>query len=151
MCASRFPIYSFISVHSSRSTSVPLAVAVAVLLAASPARAQGELQIAELGDCELESGAVIENCRVGYRTSGQLDADGSNAVLFPAWFSGTSEQVAAWWVGPDKFVDDSEWFVIAVDPIGQKMYWLESYVAQVCRANLDGSEIEIIAQCDGGG
>jgi homoserine O-acetyltransferase len=118
MCASRFPICSFIAVHSSRSTRFSLAVAVAVLLTVSQARAQGELQIAELGDCELESGAVIENCRVGYRTLGQLDADGSNAVLFPAWFSGTSEQIGSWWVGPDKLVDDSEWFVIAVDPIG---------------------------------
>ena len=42
-------------------------------------------------------------------------------------------------------------FRIAVDPIGQKMYWLESYVAQVCRANVDGSEIEVIAQCETSG
>lgn len=87
------------------------------VLTAVPSQAQTGLQIAHLEECKLESGAIIEDCRIGYRTFGTLNANRSNAVLFPAWFSGTSEQVA-WWVGPDKFVDEREWFVIAVDPIG---------------------------------
>ena len=118
MRASRVPIHCCTVDRGSRSASFSLTLLAAVLVAAGQARAQGELRIAELGECRLESGAVIEDCRVGYRTFGQLDAEGSNAVLFPAWFSGTSEQIAAWWVGPGKLVDDSESFVIAVDPIG---------------------------------
>jgi len=118
MRASLVPIHCRTVDRGSRSESFSLTLLAAVLVAAGQARAQGELQIAELGECGLESGAVIENCRLGYRTFGQLEAEGSNAVLFPAWFSGTSEQIAAWWVGPGKLVDDSEWFVIAVDPIG---------------------------------
>jgi homoserine O-acetyltransferase len=87
------------------------------VLTAVSGQAQTSLEIAHLEECKLESGAVIEDCRIGYRTFGALNVDRSNAVLFPAWFSGTSEQVA-WWVGPEKFVDDTQWFVIAVDPIG---------------------------------
>lgn len=37
--------------------------------------------------------AVIDNCTIGYRTFGTLNADKSNAVLWPTWFGGTSEHL----------------------------------------------------------
>jgi len=56
--------------------------------------ADGELKIAELGQCKLESGKIIENCRIGYRTFGNLNAARDNAVLMPTWLYGrTSELV----------------------------------------------------------
>jgi len=76
-----------------------------------------ELQLADLGECELESGEVIRGCVVGYRTVGELNADSSNAVLFPAWGGGTSEDLH-WYIGPDGFVDPDVHFVIAVDLFG---------------------------------
>jgi homoserine O-acetyltransferase len=82
-----------------------------------PLQAQSLLQTANLGDFVLESGKVIENCHLGYRTYGKLNQDRSNAVLFPAWLGGSSEQLNGF-IGKDKFVDDSRWFVIAIDPIG---------------------------------
>jgi len=80
-------------------------------------RAQGELQYAELGQCLLESGEVLENCRVAYRIFGELSSDSSNAVLFPTQFMGTSATVAPY-IGADGLVDDAEHFVIAVDAFG---------------------------------
>lgn len=57
-----------------------------------PANAEtGELKFAEFDRCELERGGAVEDCRIGYRTLGQLAADGSNAVLVPTWYTGTSE------------------------------------------------------------
>lgn len=78
---------------------------------------QPKLQIANLGNVVLESGQVIENCQLGYRTYGVLNQDRSNVVLFPGWLGGTSEQ-ASDLVGKDKYIDDSRWFVITIDPIG---------------------------------
>src|SRR5262249_36202209 len=60
---------------------------------------------------------VIRDCRVGYRTLGQLDASRSNAVLVTPWFQGTSGQLVQQ-VGPGKLVDSSKYFVIVVDALG---------------------------------
>jgi homoserine O-acetyltransferase/O-succinyltransferase len=79
--------------------------------------ARGQQKFAELGTCKLTSGAVIQNCRIGYRTWGALNADRSNAVLFPTWFSGTSAGIAGS-VGADKLVDPGKYFLIAVDALG---------------------------------
>jgi homoserine O-acetyltransferase len=55
-----------------------------LLLLTSGAAAQ-DLHFAELGDFKLESGEVIRDCRIGYRTFGKLNADKSNAILFTTW------------------------------------------------------------------
>ena len=86
------------------------------LLAAGVLYAQ-EQQFASIGDLKLESGEVIRNCRVGYRTVGTLNAAKSNAVLFPTWFSGNSESLTAL-IAKDKLVDPERLFVIAVDALG---------------------------------
>jgi homoserine O-acetyltransferase len=74
-------------------------------------------QFADLGACKLENGQQITGCRLGYRTWGKLNADRSNAVLFPSYFSGTSDSLSGF-VGADQLVDPSKYFVIAVDAFG---------------------------------
>jgi homoserine acetyltransferase len=51
-----------------------------VCMAAVARAAGGDLQFAELRQCKLESGKTIENCRVGYRTFGKLNADADLAL-----------------------------------------------------------------------
>lgn len=85
-------------------------------LCATPFFAQ-ELHFADLGDFPLESGATLHNCRVGYRTFGKLNGEKSNAVLFPTWFGGTTQDLIAL-IGPGKLIDSSKYFVIAVDALG---------------------------------
>src|SRR5260370_9209123 len=70
-----------------------------------------------LGTSRSKSGAVIRDCRIGYHTLGKLNDDKSNAVLWPTWFTGSSEQLAPL-VGPDGYVDSSRFFVILVDALG---------------------------------
>ncbi|HQL91532.1 MAG TPA: alpha/beta fold hydrolase [Syntrophales bacterium] len=94
-------------------------IALVVLAAPHPLRAEGELRLADLGDFRLESGQVIRECRVGYRTFGTLNRDRSNAVLFPTWFAGTSQDlVNLGLIGPGRLADTSRWFVVAVDAFG---------------------------------
>lgn len=76
-------------------------------------------RFADLGTCKLDSGKTIENCRIGYRLFGTLDAAKDNAVLFPMWFTGHSGDVGALiGAGPDHFVDTTKYFVIVADPFG---------------------------------
>jgi homoserine O-acetyltransferase len=77
----------------------------------------GELKFASLGDFRLESGELIRDCKIGYRTFGALNADKSNAILFPTWFSGKSQDLKGS-IGAGKMVDSDRFFVIAVDALG---------------------------------
>ena len=70
-----------------------------------------------LGDFSLESGATLHECRIGYRTFGNLNRDKSNAVLFTTWYTGTSANLAGL-IGPGKAIDLTNYFVIAVDALG---------------------------------
>lgn len=79
--------------------------------------ANGQQQFADLGVCKLANGQQITGCRLGYRTWGKLNAAGSNAVLFPTWFTGTSGDLAGE-VGADKLVDPAKYYVITVDALG---------------------------------
>lgn len=76
-----------------------------------------EQQFADLGDFTLQSGEQILDCKIGYQTHGTLNANKSNAVLWPTWFMGTAEQLEGN-IGPDKFVDSDKYFVITVDALG---------------------------------
>jgi homoserine acetyltransferase len=67
---------------------------VAFAMAQGESSSAPELKFGELGDFKLESGAFIRDCRIGYRTLGKLNDDKSNVVLFPTWFTGSSEQLA---------------------------------------------------------
>ncbi|MGY8794257.1 MAG: alpha/beta fold hydrolase, partial [Woeseiales bacterium] len=61
---------------------------IALLLSAT---SMAEQQYINIGDLEMASGEVLENCSVGYRTYGELNADKSNVLVFPTWFTGTTE------------------------------------------------------------
>jgi homoserine O-acetyltransferase/O-succinyltransferase len=81
-----------------------------LLLAAST------LLFAGLQDFEFESGETLRECKIGYRLFGKLNDDKSNVVLFPSWFGGISGDLDAF-VGPGKVVDDTKYYVVAVDAI----------------------------------
>ena len=77
----------------------------------------GKQQFAELGTLKLQNGGEIRDFRLGYRTLGRLNADKSNAVLWPTWLGGESKDLLQF-IGPGKVVDDTKYFVILVDAIG---------------------------------
>ena len=90
------------------------------LVALSCANARGEeappLQFASLGVCKLESGQAIEDCKLGYRTLGSLNARRDNVVLVPTYFSGKSQDLVA--IIQSGLIDTHQFFVIVMDAFG---------------------------------
>jgi len=93
-----------------------LLACLAFLLVAGLAAAE-EQKFADLGDFKLESGEILNSCRIGYRTFGRLNPARSNAILFPTWFNGRSEQLVQM-VGADKMLDPSQYFIVLIDALG---------------------------------
>ena len=75
------------------------------------------LQMVNLGDFQLESGEIIHDLKIGYRTLGELNTSKSNAILFPTWFTGTTEDLVERVIG-EGLLDPSKFFVILVDALG---------------------------------
>lgn len=73
-------------------------------------------QLTPIGDFTLESGQIIKDCKIGYRTYGKLNAGKSNGVLFLTWFGGTSKNVAdgSPWVA----IDTVKYCLIIIDALG---------------------------------
>ena len=75
------------------------------------------LQSASFGDFKLQSGAVIHDFKLAYRTAGSLNAAKTNAILWPTWLGGKSEELASY-IGPANVVDTTKYFVVTIDAIG---------------------------------
>lgn len=73
-------------------------------------------QYASLGDFKLQSGQVIQDCRIGYRTFGRLNAAKNNAILFPSWFGGTAEDIEG--TAPWQAIDTTKFYLILADALG---------------------------------
>ena len=61
----------------------------------------------ELGDVALQSGAVLPDARLAYKTLGRLNAAGDNAVLIPSYYTGTHADnerlvAASWALDPER-------------------------------------------------
>ncbi|MYM88647.1 alpha/beta fold hydrolase [Rugamonas sp. FT82W] len=97
------------------SIRIPLTLALALPLAAA-AEAPPQ-QYADLGNVHLESGAVIKDCKLGYRTLGSLNAARSNAVVFLPWHTGKSVEAVSL-LGPKGLFNTAGRYVIVVDAIG---------------------------------
>jgi homoserine O-acetyltransferase/O-succinyltransferase len=94
-----------------------LAICAFVSVAALHAQ-DGQQRFATLGDFRLESGEVIRDCRIGYRTWGKRNAAGNNAIVFPTWFTGATQDLAGNFGRGKKMLDPAQWYIIAVDAIG---------------------------------
>lgn len=89
----------------------------AVCLWLAPAlHADDGLERVALGRCPLESGAVIEDCVVAYRELGPPDAP---LIVFPTWYTGTTEQLVQFgYIGPGMMADTERFRVIAFEALG---------------------------------
>ena len=64
-----------------------------------------------LGDFDVQKGGVIRDARLAWTTYGSLNADRSNAILYPCSFTATDQDID-WLIGPGRILDTDRWFVI---------------------------------------
>ena len=76
--------------------------------------AEGDHRIFDLGNFELESGAVLPNARLSYVTHGELNADRSNVILTPSAYGGDHHGYD-FLIGPGKALDPEKYFIVATD------------------------------------
>jgi homoserine O-acetyltransferase/O-succinyltransferase len=79
--------------------------------------AQSVQKFAGIGDFTLESGKVIKDCNIGYRTFGKLNADHSNIILYLMWFGGHTKDIEEL-TAPGKTADSTKFYLVAIDPLG---------------------------------
>jgi homoserine O-acetyltransferase len=75
------------------------------------------IQYFELGDFELQSGAVLRNARLAYVTRGSWQPAQPNAVLFPTYYTGTHADNLKL-VQPGRALDPERWFVVIPNLFG---------------------------------
>ena len=68
----------------------------------------------ELGNFELQSGAVLQDAFIGFRSYGSLNEARDNVILFPTWYTGVNDQVEPY-VGPGKALDPEKYFIVVAD------------------------------------
>ncbi|QQL50058.1 alpha/beta fold hydrolase [Mucilaginibacter ginkgonis] len=75
------------------------------------------IQIASIGNFKTTGGSEITDCKVGYQMFGKLNAAKNNAVLFPTWFTGTTNGLVMY-TKPWQFIDTTKYCLILVDALG---------------------------------
>jgi homoserine O-acetyltransferase len=71
----------------------------------------------ELGDVVLESGTILRNAKLAYKTHGQLNAAKTNVVLYPTQFAAQHGDIE-WLIGPGRALDPRTNFIIVLDQLG---------------------------------
>ncbi|MCV2370762.1 alpha/beta fold hydrolase [Roseateles oligotrophus] len=74
-------------------------------------------QFAQLGAFKLENQTVIDDCALGYRTLGTLNAERSNAIVFLTWHNGKSSDILGL-LGPKGLFDPAPYYVVVIDALG---------------------------------
>src|SRR6476619_2430692 len=80
-----------------------------------PARADYETY--EIAAFPLDSGGNLRPARVAYETYGTLNADKSNAIVYPTWYSGRYWE-NEWLIGSGMALDPERWFIIVPNMLG---------------------------------
>jgi len=75
-----------------------------------------EAHIGSIGNLKLESGAIINNCELGYRIHGSLNKTRTNAIVFCTWYTGDASGVES--TKPWLAVDTTKYCLIIIDALG---------------------------------
>jgi len=79
-----------------------------------------DYRIFELGDVALQSGAVLPAARLAYKTLGQLNAAGDNAVLIPSYYTGTHASNEGY-VAASRALDPERHFIVLANLFGNAL------------------------------
>ena len=76
-----------------------------------------DYDIYELGDVKLLSGETLLSAKIAYKTYGSLNADKSNVILLPTFYTGTHIRNEGFF-GTDRAINPNKHFIISVNLFG---------------------------------
>ncbi|MEL7543995.1 MAG: alpha/beta fold hydrolase [Pseudomonadota bacterium] len=85
-----------------------------------------------LGDVALLRGGVLQDARLAYKTYGSLNADGSNVVVLPTFYTGTHLRNEGFF-GTGRAIDPAHHFVVSINMFGNGLSSSPSNAAPDCR------------------
>ena len=71
-------------------------------------RSEGEFR---LGDLPVQSGEIIRDAKLVWKTHGTLAPGRDNVVLYPCSYGAKHEDLE-WLIGPDGILDPIRWFIV---------------------------------------
>ena len=95
--------------------------------------ATADCDIFELEDFELQSGEVLQNARLAYKTYGEPSPNKNNAVLLPTFYTGSHMRNEGFF-GSGRSIDPSRHFVVSVNMFGNGISSSPSNTAASCDA-----------------
>jgi homoserine O-acetyltransferase len=76
-----------------------------------------DYEIFELGDVTLQSGAMIRNSKLAYKTFGTMSANKDNVIVYPTWYSGQHYD-NEWLIGNGMALDPAKYFIAIPNMLG---------------------------------
>ena len=78
-----------------------------------------DYEVFDLGDVTLQHGATLRDAKLAYKTYGELNADKSNAIVYPTWYSGRHWD-NEWLIGEGMALDPANYFIIVPNMLGNR-------------------------------
>ena len=76
-----------------------------------------DYDVFDLGSVVLTGGMTLPDAKLAYKTYGELDADRSNAIVYPTWYSGRHWD-NEWLIGEGRGLDPNRYFIIVPNMLG---------------------------------
>lgn len=76
-----------------------------------------DYEVFDLGAVRLQEGMTLPDAKLAYKTYGQLNADRSNAIVYPTWYSGQHYD-NEWLIGERMALDPRRYFIIIPNMLG---------------------------------
>lgn len=87
--------------------------------------------IFELGDVELQSGSVLHDAKLTYKTYGRLSSSGDNVIVMPTFYTGTHVRNESFF-GAGRALDSARHFIISVNLFGNGLSTSPSNAKSTC-------------------
>lgn len=93
-----------------------------------------DYEIYDLGDVQLQRGGTIRECKLAYKTFGSLNAEKSNVIVYPTWYSGQHYD-NEWLIGSGRALDPDKYFIIIPNMFGNGLSSSPSNTPEPCNAD----------------
>lgn len=97
----------------------------------------------ELGNVELQFGAVLYDARLAYKTYGTLSVAKDNVIVMPTFYTGTHVRNEGFF-GPGRALDPARHFIISINLFGNGLSTSPSNATQKCK----GAKFPVISLWD---